>query len=163
MVHESFCRVGGVLRINDSIDALITTAHGIMNYFLIVLENNQMDASDESSDDDSDEDSMEEFLSQVLQGGVDSDSSNADKLGYMNTSQLQQWEPLKPFDTITYIAKAEEKNIESIWNLNVRNFDADYTLFTQCERPNSSRSLLPNNIYTVGLTSSDGDSGRIYR
>lgn len=160
VVHESFCRIGGVLRINDSVDALITTAHGIMSYFLILLEKNQVDASDESSDDDSDKSFMEEFLSQALQGGVDPDSSNTDNLGYMDTLRLQQWEPLRPFDTITYIAKAEETSTESTWNLDVRNFDADYALFRQLEMPNSSQRLPPNNIYTIGVKSSDDDSGR---
>ncbi|KAI1164863.1 hypothetical protein F5B18DRAFT_228464 [Nemania serpens] len=159
VVHESFCRVGGVLRINDSVDAMITTAHGIMNYFLVLLENNQVDASDESSDDDSDESSMEEFLSQALQGGIDPDSSHADKLGYMDVSRLQQWEPLEPFDTITYIAKAEETDTESTWNLDVRNFDADYALFRQLERPSSS-GLLPNNIYTISPKRSNDDTSR---
>ncbi|KAI0539502.1 hypothetical protein GGR58DRAFT_464558 [Xylaria digitata] len=163
VVNESFCRIGGVLRINDSVDALITTAHGILNYFLITLipllkENddtkNQSSTSDEISDESSDEDDMEEFLRQEQQDGIDSDNSSTDALGYIDVSQLQQWEPLRPFDTITYIAQAEQKGTGSIWDLYFGQFDADYALFRQPEWTGSSQGLPLNNLYTIG----SGDS-----
>ncbi|KAF2969778.1 hypothetical protein GQX73_g3795 [Xylaria multiplex] len=159
VVNESFCRIGGVLRINDSVDALITTAHGILNYFLITLiplleqsddTRNQPNTSDEIPDDSSDESDMEEFLRQEQQDGIGSESPPKDSLGYLDVSQLQQWEPLKPFDTITYIAQAEQKGTGSMWDLYFGQFDADYALFRQPEWPDSSQGLPSNNLYTIG-------------
>ncbi|KAI0419318.1 hypothetical protein F5X98DRAFT_385106 [Xylaria grammica] len=158
VVNESFCRVGGVLRVNGSVDVFITTAHGILSYFLAEIapllnegefNENQLGNSDETSDETSNEREIEKVLSQGRRGRTDPDRSHADKLGYIDMSQLQQWEPLKPFDTITYIAQAEQIDADSKWNLRFRDFDADYALFTLSDPAKSPRSPLPNNSYAV--------------
>ncbi|KAI1420253.1 hypothetical protein F5Y12DRAFT_719743 [Xylaria sp. FL1777] len=165
VVNESFSRVGGVLRLNDSVDALITTAHGILNYFLVevlpLLEapdvaENQLDSSDETSDESSDEGDMGDISSQEQRGGADPDRSHTDTLGYIDTSQLQQWEPLRPFDTITYIGQAEQTDTDMVWNLLFRNFDADYALFRQSEL-HSSQNTPQNNVYVVDSNDSDAE------
>lgn len=165
VVNESFCRVGGVLRINGSEDVLITTAHGIMNYFVVELlplleegevTENQPDISDESSDEYSYESGMEEFL----RDGNEPDSSRTDALGYIDRTLLQQWEPLKPFDTITYSAQAKQTDNDSIWDILFRNFDADYALFGQFEWPHPPRSLPLNNLYMVSSENPNVESGR---
>ncbi|RYC63562.1 hypothetical protein CHU98_g2616 [Xylaria longipes] len=169
VVNESFSRVGGVLRINGSVDAPITTAHGILNYFIVELlplleesdaTENQLDTSGESSDEDSDGSGMNEFFSQELRGHDVADSSHMDTLGYMDVSQLQQWVPLRPFDTITYIAQARQTDTQSSWDLVFGNFDADYALFRQIAWPHPSRSLSPNNHYMIDLRNSNAESGK---
>ncbi|KAI0448188.1 hypothetical protein F4803DRAFT_497001 [Xylaria telfairii] len=167
VVNESFCRVGGVLRINGSEDVLITTAHGILNYFVVELlplleegdvTESQLDTSDESSDEYSYDSGMEEFL----RDGNEPDSLRTDALGYINVMRLQEWEPLTPFDTITYSAQAKQTQTDndSIWDILFRNFDADYALFRQFEWPHPPRSRPSNNIYMVSPENPNVEPGR---
>ncbi|TGJ86457.1 hypothetical protein E0Z10_g2284 [Xylaria hypoxylon] len=165
VVNESFCRIGGALRINDSVDALITTAHGILSYFLseilpLLEETNVTENQLHTSDESSDESDMEDSFPEEKRGDIDPDSSRTDTLGYMDMSQLLHWEPLKPFDTITYIAQAKQTDMDMMWNLLFRNFDADYALFRQSELSRLSWSLPPNNLYTSDPKDPDVESVR---
>ncbi|GAW11892.1 hypothetical protein ANO14919_012450 [Xylariales sp. No.14919] len=169
VVNESFCRVGGVLRVNDSVDVFITTAHGILSYFLTEIApllkegeftENRLGNSDGTSDETSNEREIEEVISQERRGRTDHDRSHTEKLGYIDTSQLQQWEPLKPFDTITYIAQAEQIDADSKWDLRFRGFDADYALFTVSDPAELYRNPPPNNVYVVDPKYSDSEIKR---
>ncbi|KAK5636480.1 hypothetical protein RRF57_012192 [Xylaria bambusicola] len=158
VVYESFCRVGGVLHLDHSVDVLATTAHGILNYFLfeslpslesVGFAEDKPENSTEISDFSSEESDLEESPSQEQQNSTDSDTLETDKLGHVDTSQLQHWLPIDPFDTITYIAQARQAITNGDWNLYFGTFNTDYALFKQREQ---IRDLRPNKYYVPSST-----------
>ncbi|KAI1169805.1 hypothetical protein F4777DRAFT_584538 [Nemania sp. FL0916] len=154
VVDESFSRIGGTLLVNNSVDALLTTGHGILNYFVTEIlpwakEAKVGESEDITSDQRSEESDLKEFLAQEDYSYVDSAADRAGVLGSLNTSKVLRWEPLKPFDTITYIAQAKHTNIDSTWDIFVGSFNADYALFTRYGYPPSSQNQPQNNAYTI--------------
>ncbi|GAP82670.2 hypothetical protein SAMD00023353_0102010 [Rosellinia necatrix] len=169
VLDESYSRIGGILRINSSIDALVTTAHGILNYFIIKLlllleeggvAGNHSDISDDSSDEDFDDADINEFLLQVEQSGIATESSHTDRLGYLDMTQFQEWESVRPFDSITHIAHAVETNNSSKWGLSFKYFDADYAIFKHIEKASQPQSPTPSNLYTIDSSDSNNEFER---
>ncbi|KAI0975396.1 hypothetical protein F4678DRAFT_420165 [Xylaria arbuscula] len=155
VVSESFFRVGGVVRVND-VYVLTTTGHGILGVFVTEFlsshekrdaNKNRLCTTDTISYEDTDDDDMEAFLSQEPQASREPESSHTDALGYIDMSRLQKWEPLTPFDTITYIAQGRQLDAGLIWGMFYNNFDADYALFRLPKRLQLPLGSLPRNFY----------------
>ncbi|KAI1294486.1 hypothetical protein F5Y03DRAFT_372653 [Xylaria venustula] len=156
VVSESFFRIGGIVRVNGSVDTLSTTAHGITSIFVTEYISSfgksdaakyQFGTADIISYEDTDEDDIEVFLSQEQQAGLEPEHSHTDALGYIEISNSQRWEPLTPFDTVTYIAQGRQLDAEPKWDMVFREFNADYALFRLPKQPQLPLGPPPRNFY----------------
>ncbi|KAI8627681.1 hypothetical protein F5Y19DRAFT_161915 [Xylariaceae sp. FL1651] len=163
IMDQSFSRIGGVLRVNDSIDVIITTAHGMLNYFITEIlplleipKPEEEDAFVESSDES---DTDEEYLNELDRDLNNPDPPQTNALGYLDVSEIQHWESLTPFDTITYLAQAKQLASGSTWDLLFRDFDADYALLSS---PSTTMNRSSSNHYGIEQESVGSRSNGIW-
>ncbi|KAI1379797.1 hypothetical protein F4677DRAFT_295387 [Hypoxylon crocopeplum] len=124
ILSQCFSRLGGLLRVDDSFDTGIITAHGMLDFFL----KEQLRALQEETHDDFSSSDGGESDDESLSDNNGSSTRDKDELGYVDVLCEEEWHELSPFDTINFVAQARKSAQNQHWELTPTGFDTDYAL-----------------------------------